>query len=230
MKKFLLSIGMAFTALFGAAPANAAVMYEYFSSPLTAIKGVDLSGASAHFWFVTPNYLPPNLTFQPPGLPPVYNVPIYRWGIEAGPLTAGSSIDPHWAWFLTLGTDNSGTINSWLFLFEGHNSSDTIDVSFATRSDGGMMTLAGPATDYVQITPLTSSYTDGAYSNTAGTWSSGVIVPDLPIEPIGIPQVTPPGDPSAVPEPATWIVLILGFGAVGAALRRRPAVRQPVYC
>lgn len=28
----------------------------------------------------------------------------------------------------------------------------------------------------------------------------------------------------AVPEPTTWSLLILGFGAVGAALRRRPAL------
>lgn len=30
---------------------------------------------------------------------------------------------------------------------------------------------------------------------------------------------------AAIPEPASWALLILGFGAVGAALRRRPAVR-----
>jgi hypothetical protein len=29
---------------------------------------------------------------------------------------------------------------------------------------------------------------------------------------------------SAVPEPATWALMILGFGAIGYALRRRPAV------
>jgi hypothetical protein len=29
---------------------------------------------------------------------------------------------------------------------------------------------------------------------------------------------------TAVPEPATWLVMILGFGAVGAMLRRRRAL------
>jgi hypothetical protein len=30
---------------------------------------------------------------------------------------------------------------------------------------------------------------------------------------------------AAVPEPATWALMILGFGVVGYAMRRRPAVR-----
>ena len=34
------------------------------------------------------------------------------------------------------------------------------------------------------------------------------------------------GDPSAVPEPKSWAMLILGFGAVGAITRRRQ--RRPV--
>ena len=31
---------------------------------------------------------------------------------------------------------------------------------------------------------------------------------------------------AAVPEPATWALMILGFGAVGGAMRRRPATRS----
>lgn len=45
-------------------------------------------------------------------------------------------------------------------------------------------------------------------------------------EPFPIPQ---PGDPTgagAVPEPATWALMITGFGLAGAAARRRRAVLQ----
>jgi hypothetical protein len=40
---------------------------------------------------------------------------------------------------------------------------------------------------------------------------------------VGFPPITPPppGGVGAVPEPATWAMMILGFFAVGAALRRR---------
>lgn len=37
----------------------------------------------------------------------------------------------------------------------------------------------------------------------------------------GVAAVTPTLDPGAVPEPATWLMLISGMGIVGAALRRR---------
>jgi len=49
--------------------------------------------------------------------------------------------------------------------------------------------------------------------------------------PPGNPGLLPTDDPtplppvqSPVPEPATWLMLIMGFGTVGAALRRRTAV------
>ena len=37
-------------------------------------------------------------------------------------------------------------------------------------------------------------------------------------------QAVPPTTAGAVPEPATWAMLLLGFGGVGQALRRRPRV------
>jgi len=37
---------------------------------------------------------------------------------------------------------------------------------------------------------------------------------------------TPPGDPGGIPEPSTWAMMILGFGLVGAAVRRQTAARR----
>jgi hypothetical protein len=42
-----------------------------------------------------------------------------------------------------------------------------------------------------------------------------------PVGPPVVPPVGPPLTPGAVPEPGTWALMILGFGLVGAALRRR---------
>jgi hypothetical protein len=33
--------------------------------------------------------------------------------------------------------------------------------------------------------------------------------------------ITPPGSPPPVPEPATWAMMLIGFGAVGYTMRRR---------
>ena len=34
-------------------------------------------------------------------------------------------------------------------------------------------------------------------------------------------QFTPFGDAAAVPEPSTWAMMLVGFGALGCAMRRR---------
>jgi hypothetical protein len=68
---------------------------------------------------------------------------------------------------------------------------------------------SGPPIDVlVQGPPIRSSGAIFAYDAPVqvGTWSASVSAVD-------------------VPEPATWALLLLGFGAAGAALRRR---RLPV--
>jgi hypothetical protein len=39
-----------------------------------------------------------------------------------------------------------------------------------------------------------------------------------------------PGQASAVPEPGVWALMVVGFGMVGAALRRRSGVMAPTSC
>jgi PEP-CTERM motif len=62
----------------------------------------------------------------------------------------------------------------------------------------------------------------GAPGGGGGTGSSGI--PGAP-PPIAPPAVIPPII-SAVPEPSTWILLLFGFGAIGAALRRTKATSK----
>lgn len=58
-------------------------------------------------------------------------------------------------------------------------------------------------------------------------------VPVAPGTPDGEPSVPPPPVPPppgpAVPEPSTWVLMILGFGAIGYVLRRRPGDVAPVH-
>jgi hypothetical protein len=65
----------------------------------------------------------------------------------------------------------------------------------------------------------------------AGTADPGTITISQPIvrfQSTGNGQGSAIGVPTAVPEPATWAMLLIGFGATGYALRRRrkPAIAQ----
>ena len=67
---------------------------------------------------------------------------------------------------------------------------------------------------YVKLTTTApdgfpATITGRAYENTG----AAITVP-------GTPSATP-GSPSVAPEPATWAMMIAGFGLVGAATRRR---------
>lgn len=44
-----------------------------------------------------------------------------------------------------------------------------------------------------------------------------------------ITDPNPPGDPGAVPEPATWMLMIFGFGAIGGTMRRRKPTPSVSY-
>jgi len=41
---------------------------------------------------------------------------------------------------------------------------------------------------------------------------------------------TPAAAPAATPEPATWIAMVVGFGILGGALRRRRSIRPLAAC
>ena len=47
---------------------------------------------------------------------------------------------------------------------------------------------------------------------------------------LGVDEIAVIGGAAGVPEPATWALMILGFGGLGASLRRRRMITAPAEC
>ena len=71
--------------------------------------------------------------------------------------------------------------------------------------------IFGVAAACVFATPAFALVT---FSDTSGGVSSSSTQPTTPV--------------SAVPEPATWAMMLIGFGGIGLALRRKHALSTPV--
>lgn len=78
-----------------------------------------------------------------------------------------------------------------------------------------ILPTAGPHSGVLGSFPLGTMKTPGVY-----TYSDAVQDTTLTITTV-VRNVTGP-----VPEPATWALMILGFCAIGSAMRRRPALRH----
>lgn len=77
--------------------------------------------------------------------------------------------------------------------------------------------------------PATGPLGAGSSSPAGGLQSRGLtgtspLARDLPVPNAGAPTIQ--GPVSAVPEPATWAMMLLGFFATGAAMRRQTASLQ----
>jgi hypothetical protein len=123
---------------------------------------------------------------------------------------------------------------------EGIGPFNDVGLTFAARIDGALLSSALPSFDgsggnYTQFTQLLSSYsgstflTQGSHTLTfefsrAGTGfgrSPYFLLDGVSVTAQAAPD---PGPGAAVPEPATWALMIAGFGLAGASLRRRRAV------
>ncbi len=127
------------------------------------------------------------------------------------PYSLGNSLD-------TDATVGFGTTNlAW-------NSQPALnDQSFATLSgvfNGGFSTLTGNGSTNTRLL--------NPAANVGNIWLVGAAFnnADRKIDSFKFSNLTVSGS-SAVPEPATWAMMILGFGFVGAAMRRR-AIRTTV--
>lgn len=87
---------------------------------------------------------------------------------------------------------------------------------------GGGILLGGSETSSFAIA-FTSSQAQVALSNFVARYQS-IDGAGQVSSAIGRPTTPPPPPPPVVPEPATWAMLIIGFGLVGSAMRRRQGV------
>ena len=93
------------------------------------------------------------------------------------------------------------TVNFWETLFGGQ----ILSLHFGNAGSG----LGNHTILYLFDFGLTGA--NSVMLNQQG-WSNGVLV-------------TPPGGTPPVPEPATWAMMLMGFGAAGYAIRRRRKTR-----
>jgi hypothetical protein len=129
---------------------------------------------------------------------------------------------------------SSGEVGAGLFSLT-FQSSVTTYVTVQTPVYNKHGTLTGYTTDTVPVVtpvaaPTSVAFTDFAahYQSLPGGFSTVGVAGDLPpppalTSPNGLGGLTGDGGglAVAVPEPATWALMILGFGAVGAMLRRQ---------
>ena len=109
---------------------------------------------------------------------------------------------------------------------------------FSSAYDGTDPTLAGvPAGTFVGFEGEPTSHSDFDYNDETFVFTNVAAAAHPPTP--GPPAPTPPGaaptppiptplfTPGAVPEPATWAMMLLGFGLMGASLRGARRRRAP---
>ncbi len=87
--------------------------------------------------------------------------------------------------------------------------------------------FSGGANSLADITSVLHAFRDD-FATGQGEASSGYVdyirVYDTKLSAADVAGLTPPGG-GAVPEPASWALMIAGFGLTGAAMRRKPQVK-----
>ena len=101
-------------------------------------------------------------------------------------------------------------------------------VSFSLLDDAGTMFTSDAMGNFVF--DLVNGQNKFAFQAVNGQSIAGLsfTVADGAVESVRQVRINPAAAAAAVPEPATWAMMLLGFGAIGFAMRRkrRPVLRQ----
>ena len=101
----------------------------------------------------------------------------------------------------TTGSTSGGATTSG-----GSTTSGGLTTSGGTTTSGGLTTSGGTTSTSGGTTTLGGTSTSGGTTTSSGGTTTGGSTPPV----------------SSVPEPGTWLMMLFGFFAVGATLRRRP--------
>ncbi len=127
--------------------------------------------------------------------------------IPATKLVSGNTYDFSFDLVTPLGSSTSVQLSAQL-LKKGASTPELIQYSLYSGTSGSGTFLSQSSVDYsptIAFTPAAGSYyVEVNYIAVSGEVAGGTLT-------------------SAVPEPASWAMMLVGFGALGVALRRRAA-------
>jgi hypothetical protein len=120
---------------------------------------------------------------------------------------------------------SSGAIAQSDYSGFGTSGENTVTIGLSTACDGGAITI-NPGDQFVLVATLQSISNRGGFIDAMNTFviqydEENTVFTDTG-EKVGLANLQSTVN-GGIPEPGTWALMILGFGGVGAALRRRTA-------
>jgi hypothetical protein len=145
-------------------------------------------------------------------------------GDTNGAIATGSQSGDHW-YRVVMNLSATGDLWSITGSFYGHT--DATDPNSALGALLGSLTYSGSLSNPGNPLDLTNPGQIGLMAYTPESFGDGLGAGGTGADPrtdnlgVSITNFTFPGGGNAVPEPATWAMMIMGFGGIGAVVRRR---------